>query len=70
MLLGDRVSLLTHADFGCGDGDHRAWIIVEGQQDGSDEHASVAAESQRGSSGLPSSLDELDTLIGQHGGRP
>ena len=22
---------LTHADFGCMDGDHRAWIIVEGE---------------------------------------
>jgi len=22
---------VTHADFGCNDGDHRAWIVVEGE---------------------------------------
>jgi hypothetical protein len=29
LLLQTGSHYLTHADFGCGDGDHRGWIIVE-----------------------------------------
>lgn len=28
-LLGTGSHFLTHADFGCNDGEHKAWIIVE-----------------------------------------
>jgi hypothetical protein len=31
ILLRTGSHFLTHADFGCFDGDHRAWIVVEGE---------------------------------------
>jgi len=70
ILLETGSHFLTHADFGCKDGDHRGWIIVDTET--KDEARRMLPPLLRPKArvvGLNSfSLEELDTLIKHHGG--
>ncbi|MBZ5639976.1 MAG: hypothetical protein LAO51_14610 [Acidobacteriia bacterium] len=70
VLLRTGSHFLTHADFGCNDGDHRAWIVVEG--DSKAEVRNVLPVPYRANAriiGLNKfSLEELETLIERHQG--
>ena len=61
---------LTHADFGCKDGDHRAWIVVEG--DSKAEVRNILPIPYRANARIVGlnkfSLEELETLIERHRG--
>ena len=61
---------LTHADFGCRDGDHRAWLIVEvGTKD---EARNILPPAYRGDARVVAlnkfSLEEIEELLKRHGG--
>ncbi|MGH9870043.1 MAG: hypothetical protein ACREAA_18000 [Candidatus Polarisedimenticolia bacterium] len=68
ILLQTGSHFLTHADFGCMDGDHRAWILVEG--DSKAEVRNMLPSAYRATArvvGLNKfSIEDLDTLIKQH----
>ena len=72
VLLQTGSHFLTHADFGCLDGDHRAWIVVEG--DSKSQVRNMLPGPYRAKAlivGLNKfSLDDLDVLINSHKGRP
>jgi hypothetical protein len=59
---------LTHADFGCMDGEHKAWIIVDVEN--KEEARTIlppAFRSQAKITGLNYfSLEEIDALLGKH----
>lgn len=61
---------LTHADFGCRDGDHRAWIIVEA--DSKDEARATLPPAYRRAATITGlnkfSVEELDELLRHHEG--
>ena len=61
---------VSHADFGCLDGDHRAWIIVEGET--KNEVRNILPPAYRASARITGlnkfSLQELDLLLRAHGG--
>ncbi len=61
---------LTHADWGCMDGEHKAWIVAE--FDSKEEARSIvppALRSQARIVGLNSfALDEIDAILYQHQG--
>lgn len=70
LLLETGSHFLTHADFGCRDGDHRAWILVDVEN--KDQARGMIPPLYRGSArvvGLNKfSLEELNELIKRHGG--
>ena len=70
VLLESGSHFLTHADFGCTDGVHKAWIIVD--VDGKDEARTMLPPSYRGQASIVQlnkfGLKELDDLIRRHGG--
>jgi hypothetical protein len=70
LLLETGSHFLTHADFGCMDGDHRAWILVEGNT--KEEVLKMVPLPYRAGArivGLTKfSIEDLETLIRQHGG--
>ena len=70
VLLESGSHFLTHADFGCTDGVHKAWIIVD--VDGKDEARNMLPPSYRGQASIVQlnkfGLKELDDLIRRHGG--
>jgi hypothetical protein len=72
VLLQTGSHFLTHADFGCMDGDHRAWIVLEGESKA--QVRNMLPSPYRGKAlivGLNKfSLDELDALIHSHKERP
>ncbi len=61
---------LTHADWGCMDGNHRAWIIVE--SDSKDEARAIVPAQFRAAATVtrlnPFSREDLDNLLRQHPG--
>jgi len=61
---------LTHADFGCADGDHRAWIIVE--SDSKEQARNTLPPGYRANARIVGlnkfSLQEMDQLLKQHEG--
>ena len=70
VLLRTGSHFLTHADFGCKDGDHRAWIVIEG--DSKADVRNVLPIPYRANARIVGlnkfSLEELDTLIEWHQG--
>jgi hypothetical protein len=70
LLLQTGSHYLTHADFGCRDGDHRGWIIVE--VDNKVEARNTLPPAYRAQAQIVGlnkfSLEELDALLKQHGG--
>lgn len=68
ILLNTGSHYLTHADFGCKDGDHRAWIVVEA--DTREEARGTLPQAYRASARITGlnkfSLDELEELMGHH----
>jgi hypothetical protein len=68
LFLSSGSHLLTHADWGCMDGDHRSWIIV----DVADKHAAMAIvpPALRPTAhiiGLNQfSLDQIDAILKKH----
>jgi hypothetical protein len=71
LLLETGSHFLTHADFGCSDGDHRGWIIVDAES--KDQARMMLPSLFRHTAevvGLNKfSIEELDTLLGLHQGR-
>lgn len=61
---------LTHADFGCMDGDHRAWITVEA--DSKEEARNMLPPSYRAQARVTGlnkfSLEHIEELLKRHGG--
>ena len=72
LLLQTGSHFLTHADFGCMDNDHRAWIVVE--CDSKEEARNLVPAIYRSRATITGlnkfSLDEIDALIKQHGMQP
>jgi len=68
VLLRTGSHFLTHAEFGCKDGDHRAWTFVEG--DPKAEVRNILPLPDRAKARIVGlnkfSLEELDTLIQGH----
>ena len=71
VLLESGSHFLTHADFGCYDGVHKAWIVVE--VDSKDEARNILPLVYRREATIVQlykfGLDELDDLIKRHEGR-
>ncbi len=59
---------LTHADWGCKDGEHKAWIIAD--VDSKDEARSILPASLRSQAKIVQlnyfTLEGLDAILGQH----
>ena len=72
VLLQTGSHFVTHADFGCLDGDHRAWIVLEGDSKSQVRNMlPVPYRSKALIVGLNKfSIDELDVLIHSHKERP
>jgi hypothetical protein len=70
LLLRTGSHYLTHADFGCRDGDHRAWIVVEGEDKAAARNLLPPLyRPQARIVGLNRfSLDEVEALLKAHGG--
>jgi len=70
LLLQTGSHFLTHADFGCRDDDHRAWIVVE--TDSKEEARGVLPPAFRGQARITElnkfSLAELKELLEHHRG--
>ena len=70
VLLQSGSHFLTHADFGCYDGVHKAWIVVE--VDSKDEARNTLPPAYRPSATIVElskfGLEELDDLIRRHTG--
>lgn len=70
LLLQTGSHFLTHADFGCTDGDHRAWIVVEAET--REEARNMLPPAVRANAkiiGLNKfSIEELENLIKHHKG--
>jgi hypothetical protein len=60
--------LLTHADWGCRDGDHHAWMIVDVSS--KDEARAIVPPAFRASARVVAlnhfSMDEIDTILKEH----
>jgi hypothetical protein len=71
VLLESGSHFLTHADFGCHDGVHKAWIVVD--MDSKDEARNVLPLVYRRQATIVElckfGLNELDDLIKRHGGQ-
>ena len=61
---------VTHADFGCKDGDHRAWIVLEAENKEQARYAIPGAyRSKSKVIGLNKfSVEEIEDLLAHHGG--
>ena len=70
VLLESGSHFLTHADFGCFDGVHKAWIIVD--VDSKEEARHILPPAYRGQASIVQlnkfGLEELDEFIRRHGG--
>jgi hypothetical protein len=70
LLLETGSHFLTHADFGCKDGDHRGWIIVE--MEDKEEARRLLPPVYRANAQIIGlnrfSIQELDDLLRHHGG--
>jgi hypothetical protein len=70
VLLESGSHFLTHADFGCLDGVHKAWIIVD--VDSKEVGRHILPPAYRGQAAIVQlnkfGLKELDDLIRRHGG--
>jgi hypothetical protein len=70
LLLKTGSHFLTNAEFGCKDGDHRAWIIVEAAS--KEEARGVVPAAYRSAATVTGlnrfSLEELEDLIKHHQG--
>jgi len=68
LLLETGSHFLTHADFGCRDGDHRGWIIIDA--DDRDQALLVLPPLLRSAARITGlnkfSIEELDDLIQHH----
>jgi hypothetical protein len=68
ILLATGSHYLTHADFGCSDGEHKAWIMVE--VDTREEARNILPPLYRTRARIVRlnkfALDEVDQLIRQH----
>jgi len=68
VLLGTGSHFLTHADFGCHDGVHKAWIVVE--VDSKEEARNTLPQAYRKLATVVElnkfGIDELDDLIARH----
>jgi hypothetical protein len=71
VLLETGSHFLTHADFGCHDGVHKAWIVVD--VDSKDEARNILPPAYRHHATIVQlckfGLNELDDLIQRHEGR-
>lgn len=60
---------LTHADYGCQDGDHRAWIIIEAES--KEEARNVLPPAYRSNARITRlnkfSLEEIGAILKSHG---
>ena len=69
LFLSSGSHLLTHADWGCMDGDHRSWIIVDVAN--KNEAMAIVPPALRSAArvvGLCSfSLDQIDAILKKHG---
>jgi hypothetical protein len=72
VLLESGSHFLTHADFGCNDGVHKAWIVVD--VDSKDDARNIVPLAFRRQATIvllnKFGLDELEDLIKHHEGRP
>jgi hypothetical protein len=70
ILLETGSHFLTHADFGCIDGDHRAWILLEG--DSKLEVRNSLPPAYRSTARIVGlnkfSIQEMDSLLQRHQG--
>jgi len=68
ILLTTGSHFLTHADFGCLDGEHKAWIIVEGEN--KEELRSIVPPTYRSQAKIVKlnkfALEEIEELLRQH----
>jgi hypothetical protein len=68
VLLTSGSHFLTHADWGCKDGDHRAWIIVD--VDSRDEARGLLPPNVRAQARIVKlnkfSLEEIEDIISHH----
>lgn len=68
ILLTTGSHFLTNADFGCLDGEHKAWIIVEGES--KEEIRSIVPPMYRSQAKITKlnkfSLEEVEGLLRQH----
>jgi hypothetical protein len=68
ILLTTGSHFLTHADWGCKDGEHRAWIIVE--VDSKEEARSILPPPLRSQAKIVQlnyfALEEIDTILRHH----
>ena len=71
VLLESGSHFLTHADFGCRDGVHKAWLVVD--VDSKDAAQNIVPPAYRRQATVVQlgkfGLDELDDLIKRHEGR-
>ena len=71
VLLESGSHFLTHADFGCQDGVHKAWLVVD--VDSKDEARSIVPPAFRRQASVVQlckfGISELDDLIKRHEGR-
>ena len=69
ILLTSGSHFLTHADWGCMDGDHKAWIIVEVAS--KEEARSILPPSLRSEARIVKlnhfTLEEIDAILQHHG---
>ena len=72
VLLETGSHFLTHADFGCDDGVHKAWMIVEAAS--KDEARNILPTAYRRQATIVQlckfGLEELPDLMKRHGDRP
>jgi hypothetical protein len=61
---------LTHADWGCKDGEHKAWLFAD--VDNKDQARAIVPAAYRAHAKIvqlnPFSMEEIDDLIRHHGG--
>ena len=69
ILLTTGSHFLTHADFGCLDGEHKAWITVEGES--KEEVRSILPPTYRSQAKIVKlnkfTLEEIEEILRQHG---
>jgi hypothetical protein len=72
LLLKEGSHFVTNADFGCHDGVHKSWLILEAES--KDEARHVVPSRFRGVATITClnrfTMEELDKLYEEHGGKP
>lgn len=70
VLLGTGSHYLTNADFGCFDGEHKAWVLVEA--DSKEEARGIIPSLYRDQAKVVKlnkfSMEDIERLLRQHGG--